>query len=125
MLSCARWHAHAFSGRPTAIHLFSPQLPALGWTQSWLAEQKTSATNDPIFDELLEWSDTDDAVAAVSRRLRDVEVTPEVVAGNMRLGAVEADRLNDPVEVSLMVSTLAKTYATTVGALQVPYFDAV
>lgn len=125
VLSCARWHNHAFSGRPTAIHLFSPQLPALGWTQSWLAEQKTSSPTDPIFDELLGWSNTTDAAAAVSGRLQAVDMTAEVVAGNVRLGAMEADRLNDPVEVSLMVSMLASTYVTTVGALQVPYFDAV
>ena len=125
VLSCARWHNHAFSGRPSAIHLFSPQLPALGWTQAWLAEQKTSSPNDPIFDELAEWSNTNDAAAAIGSRLQSVDVAPEVVAGNMRLGALEAGRLEHAAEVSSIVSQLARSYVSTVGALQVPYFDAV
>lgn len=125
MLSCYRWHNHAFSGRPTAIHLFSSQLPALGWAQSWLAEQKTTKPADPLFDELAGWSNKGDAADAIARWLPDRPFESELVAGNLRLGTVEAGRLHDPAEVAVLVSQLAKAYLTGNDTLQIPYFDAV
>ncbi|MCV7421387.1 BrxE family protein [Mycobacterium yunnanensis] len=125
MLSCARWHGHAFSGRPSAIHLYSPHLPALGWANAWLAEQKTTVPVDPLFDELANWTDKGSAASSIDRWLP--EGTPEVepVAGNLRLGFVDVRSLQDPAEASALVQQLAKCYVATPSPLQIPYFDAV
>jgi len=125
MLSCARWHSHAFSGRPSAIHLYSPHLPALGWANAWLAEQKTTIPVDPLFDELANWTDKDDAAAAIDQWLPDNTPKIEVVAGNLRLGTIEVGSLEDPATASAVVATLAKCYFPSANPLQIPYFDAV
>lgn len=125
VLSCARWHNHAFSGRRTAIHLFSPHLPALGWAHSWLAEQKTTDPVDALFDELAGWSSRADAAAAIEPWLTDQANKSELVAGNLRLGTVEQGRLRDPAEVSDLVAQLAAGYLASSDTLQIPYFDAV
>ena len=56
IMTARRWHDVALSGRGTALHLFSDGLPYLGWVQSWLAEQKTAAPPDDLFDELMAWT---------------------------------------------------------------------
>jgi hypothetical protein len=125
ILSCARWHNHAFSGRPSAIHLYSPHLPALGWAHAWLAEQKTTVPIDPLFDELVSWTDVGDATKAIDQWLPESAAEAEVVAGNLCLGTVNAHSLRDPAEASAVVEQLAKHYVPTANALQIPYFDAV
>lgn len=125
MLSCGRWHSHAFSGRASAVHLYSPHLPALGWANAWLAEQKTTVPADPIFDELANWTDKGDAAVAIDQWLPDDTPEVEVVAGNLRLGTVDAGSLRDPATASALVGQLAKCYMTTTSPLQIPYFDAV
>lgn len=125
MLSCARWHTHAFSGRPSAIHLYSPHLPALGWANAWLAEQKTTVPVDPLFDELANWTDKGDAAKSIDRWLPESTPEVELVAGNLRLGSVDISSLQDPALSSTLVGQLAKCYVTTPSPLQIPYFDAV
>lgn len=125
ILSCARWHSHAFSGRPTAIHLFSPHLPALGWAYAWLAEQKTTLPVDPLFDELVSWADIGDAATAIDHWLPKSAPEAEVVAGNLRLGTVDLHSLQDPAAASAVVEQLAKHYVATANPLQIPYFDAI
>ncbi len=124
ILSCARWHNHAFSGRPSAIHLYSPHLPALGWTYAWLAEQKTTIPSDPLFDELVGWTNLDAAANAIGQWLPPSASDAEEVAGNRRLGAIDGNALHDPATASALVAQLAKHYVPTASPLQIPYFDA-
>ncbi len=63
LLSAERRHRQVLP-RASAVHLFSPHLPYLGWAQADLAEQK-SAGPCPLLDELSAWSTVEEAVAAL------------------------------------------------------------
>ncbi|MBP2454129.1 hypothetical protein JOF57_004042 [Mycolicibacterium lutetiense] len=80
---------------------------------------------DPLFDELANWTDKDNAVMSIDSWLRGSTPDVELVAGNLRLGTVDVRSLQDPAETSALVQQLAKCYVTTPSPLQIPYFDAV
>lgn len=63
LLSAERRHRQLLP-RASAVHLFSPHLPYLGWAQADLAEQK-SAGPSALLDELSAWSTAEEAVAAL------------------------------------------------------------
>ena len=63
LLSAERRHRQLLP-RASAVHLFSPHLPCLGWAQADLAEQK-SAGPSSLLDELSAWSTVEEAVAAL------------------------------------------------------------
>ncbi|MGH9155784.1 MAG: BrxE family protein [Acidimicrobiales bacterium] len=67
LLSAERRHRQLLA-RANAIHLFSPNLPYLGWAQAELAEMK-SAGPSGLLDELASWSSVEQAVTALRSSL--------------------------------------------------------
>lgn len=63
LLSATRRHRQLLP-RTNAVHLFSPHLPYLGWTQAYLAELKSTGPS-ALLDELSTWVTVEAAVAAL------------------------------------------------------------
>lgn len=63
LLSATRRHRQILP-RPKAVHLFSPHLPYLGWTQAYLAELKSTGPS-ALIDELSTRVTVEAAVAAL------------------------------------------------------------
>lgn len=76
VLSARRRHEDALSGRASALHLFSDELPFRRWASAWLAEQKTAADVDDLFEELASW---DDDAASFARGREEVPAEASVV----------------------------------------------
>lgn len=117
LLSAARRH-HQILPRPTAVHLFSPHLPFIGWTSAYLAELKTVGTSD-LLDELRTWTSTDLATGAVQAwraALGPLE---------RRVDPVTPDDLADPLVTTALLGQFVDSYLTMSGDLSVPYVDLV
>jgi hypothetical protein len=119
--SAARRHKDAMSGRRTALHLFSDELPFRRWATSWLAEQKTAPDVSGLFDELAGW-DLGTARATITA-WAGRPPQHEVVAGGLRLGVMTRAGIEDPETVVAAASLLAASYVSVEGSFRVPYFD--
>lgn len=78
LLSAERRHRQLLP-RASAVHMFSPHVPYLGWAQADLAEQK-SAGPSPFLDELSAWSTVEEAVAALRALLSAGTAKPAQLA---------------------------------------------
>lgn len=120
VVSAARLHDEALA-RPTALHLFSDQLPFRRQAQAWLAEAKTGDRAD-FLDRLEDWT-PETALSELEIWTEAVRPSPERVAGGLRLGAIRADDLNDPDPG--IATALASGYLDQGQTLHPPYLDAV
>ena len=121
LLSARRRHDDALSGRSTALHLFSDELPFRRRASAWLSEQKTASALDPLFDELAAWD-----VAAAVGALREQAGQPEAgeaIADGLRLGRVREADLDDESEMASVARRLAAAYTEMDGIFRAPYFD--
>jgi hypothetical protein len=112
----------ATSGRPTALHFFSDELPFRGWAKSWLAEQKTAPEVSSLFDVLEAWD-----LAAAYAAIRDwagPAPLSEVVGDGLRLGGLTHAEVEGTPDLLLPIArALAASYVGLNGTFRVPYFD--
>ncbi len=115
LLSASRRHQQILA-RPTAIHLFSPHLPFVGWTIAYLAELKTVGTSE-LLEELSSWTSTELAT--------DVVRTWRAALGPLehRVDPVTPDDLADPLVTTALLGQFVDQYLTMSGELSVPYVD--
>lgn len=121
LLSARRRHSDALSGRATALHLFSDELPFRRWASAWLSEQKTTSAVAPLFDDLAGW-DIPTAVAS----LREQAGPPgagEAIADGLRLGQVRRSDLADESGLAVLARSLASAYSELGDVFRAPYFD--
>jgi hypothetical protein len=107
-------------GRPTALHLFSDELPFRRLATAWLAEGKTGGDTSRI-DELVSWT-TDTAVAAL-RASTGEPPTGEIVGPALLLGRLAQGELEDPDTLVSAAKRLAAGYLDQSQELRPPYFD--
>lgn len=117
VLSATRRHRQILP-RETAVHLFSPYLPFVGWTRAYLAEQKTTGEST-IIDELLGWTTSDTARSQLRALFEDFEHPAHDGA------SVSAAELQDPAVTTGLFIRFTESYITQLGELSVPYVDLV
>ena len=123
VLSARRRHEDALSGRASALHLFSDELPFRRWASAWLAEQKTAGDIDDLFTELASWDD-----GAASRRIGEWAGEPEageVLGDGLLLGRVVTPESGDEVALASLARRLAGAYLGLDGTFRAPYLDSV
>ncbi|MCY3861727.1 MAG: BrxE family protein [bacterium] len=121
VLSARRRHAQALSGRRTALHLFSDELPFNRWAAAWLAEQKTAPEVDPLFGELASWD-----LAVAGTRLSEwagVDVVGEPIGDGLLLGRLSRPDLEDEFARTSVAARLSAAYAGMEDPFKAPYFD--
>ena len=121
LLSAGRRHDDALSGRTTALHLFSDELPFRRWASAWLSEQKTTSTVAPLFDDLAGWD-----LAAATRSLREQAGEPgagEAIGAGLRLGQVRRTDLEDESGLAFLARHLTSAYTELGDVFRAPYFD--
>jgi hypothetical protein len=123
VLSATVRHEEVF-GRPTALHLFSDQLPAKAWAISWLREHKVAGSVDGFLARLRGWNR--------EAALRDIAewagVRPpkgDVLAEGRKLGVVSEEELKALERVDAVIRLLAAAYSDQPEAFRFPYFDLV
>lgn len=121
LVSAQRRHDDALTGRRTALHLFSDELPFRRWASSWLAEQKTAAEPSRLFDDLSYW-DLERARAVIGEWAGDAP-RAEVVGDGLRLGQLSSVELADPDDLSSLARQLAAAYPAIGQPFRAPYFD--
>jgi hypothetical protein len=108
--------------RPSAVHLFSDQLPFKRLATHWLGEQKLVKELDPLVTQLEAWNRT-----SALRQLSEwaaVEASPgEVVGSGRRLEALSRKDLTRPDRLEKVARLLAACYARLDNPLRFPYFD--
>ncbi len=107
-------------GRPTALHLFSDELPFRRIASAWLAEQKTGGDGSRI-DEFANWT-TDSAVVSL-RAWTNVDSAGEIVGSGLLLGRLTTAELDDPTTLVSVAKQLAAAYLDQSAEFRAPYFD--
>lgn len=107
-------------GRPTALHLFSDELPFRRLANAWLAEQKTGGDTSRI-DAFASWT-TEMAVESL-RAWAGTSVAGEVVGSGLLLGRFTSGELGDPGILASIAKQLAAAYLEESGDFRAPYFD--
>lgn len=123
VLSAQRRHEDALSGRASALHLFSDELPFRRWTSAWLAEQKTATEVDHLLTELEGWDE-----GTARRRLREWAGEPEpgeVLGDGLLLGRAARPDSGDEEASTTLARRLAAAYLSLNGEFRAPYFDSV
>lgn len=120
VVSAGRRHDNALSGRRTALHLFSHELPFRRWTAAWLSEQKTAATPDPIFDVLASW-DVRTARATLVNWAGEAR-RGKVMGDGLLIGELPKQEIHNKVDPAV-ARQLAATYLAIDGQFRAPYFD--
>jgi hypothetical protein len=123
MTSAARRHDGMFSGRDSALHLFSGHLPFRRLASAWLAEQKTRRVPDPLFDRLGSLC-PQDAIQHL-RALAGPGPLGKVRGAGLWLGEAGPAQLVDGVSTCELGQVLAASYATVRDPFLAPYFDLV
>jgi hypothetical protein len=122
LAAAARMH-NDLLGRPTALHLFSDQLPFRRWAAGWLAEQKTSETTDPLLSVLEGWTAETAAETLRSWAGQGKARGGEPLGEGLLVGRMTAIELADPLALQRTAQILAAAYLDRTGPLQPPYFD--
>lgn len=115
LLSAARRH-HQILPRTTAVHMFSPHLPFIGWSRAYLAELKSVGTSE-LLEELRTWTSIELATDALRAWRGPVE--PMAVGVDI----VTRDGLTDPSVTTALLGHFVDGYLTQSGELSVPYVD--
>lgn len=119
-ITSAKRRQEEMLGRPTALHLFSDELPFRRLASAWLAEQKTSGDISRI-DGFAIWT-TETAVEAL-RAWTGKSAVGEVVGSGLLLGRFTGAELGDPATLASIAKQLAAAYLDQSGDLRAPYFD--
>lgn len=117
--SAKRRHEDAL-GRPSALHLFSDELPFRRLASAWLAEQKTGGDPSRV-DELANW--TTETAEESLREWAGAPSTSEVVGSGLLLGRLSADDIQDPETLISVAKRLAAGYVDQAEDFRAPYFD--
>jgi hypothetical protein len=107
-------------GRPTALHLFSDELPLRRLASAWLAEQKTDGDTSRI-DAFASWT-TETAVDALRART-GTSAAGEVIGPGLLLGRLMAAELGDSATLASIAKQLAAAYLDQSDDFRAPYFD--
>jgi hypothetical protein len=108
-------------GRPTALHLFSDELPFRRLASAWLAEQKTGGDTSRI-ESFASWT-TQTAVDSLRSWTAASDGTGEVVGSGLLLGRLSGAELDDPGTLASIAKQLAAAYLDQSSDLRAPYFD--
>ena len=119
VLSAARRHDYIL-GRPTALHLFSDQLPFRRLAGAWLAEGKTDGSA-PLLDRLQDWT-VEQAIEDLRGWTQGATPTGEPVGDGLLLGKLGPDELDGEQTIGL-ARLLAAAYLDQDATLRPPYFD--
>lgn len=119
-ITSAKRRQEEMLGRPTALHLFSDELPFRRLASAWLAEQKTGGDTSRI-DSFADWT-TETAVDSL-RSWTDTSVAGEVVGSGLRLGRFTGAELGDPATLASIAKQLAAAYLDQSGDFRAPYFE--
>ena len=107
-------------GRPTALHLFSDELPFRRLATAWLAEQKTGGDTSRI-ERFAGWT-TETAVDSL-RSWTGTSTAGEVVGSGLLLGRLTDVELGDPATLAAIAKQLTAAYLDQSGDFRAPYFD--
>lgn len=116
VLSAKRRHEQLLR-RDTALHLFSPLLPFLGWTNAYLAERKTEPRLDFV-DQLLV-SGVDDVRAQLRGWVTAIGVDAH---GGLPISAADLRDLGVATQIMVL---LAGQYLELEGEFTPPFMDLV
>jgi hypothetical protein len=119
-ITSAKRRQEEMLGRPTALHLFSDELPFRRLANAWLAEQKTGGDTSRI-DSFANWT-TETAVESL-RSWTGTSVAGEVVGSGLLLGRFNGAELGDPATLASIAQQLATAYLDQSGDFRAPYFD--
>jgi len=126
IVSAARRHDDLLA-RPSALHLFSDQLPFRRMASAWLAELKTSCDH-PFLDFLSRW-DLETALADLRLLVHDTLPQGEPVGPGLLLGKLSSSDTpalsTDPVHSLRVAQALGGAYLQQQRDLHPPYFDLV
>ena len=106
--------------RPTALHLFSDELPFRRIASAWLAELKTGGDAVRI-DSLATWT-TETAVASL-QSWAGTNLTGEVMGSGLLLGRLNRPELRDSDTLMSVAKQLVTGYVDQLGDFRAPYFD--
>ena len=123
IISATRRH-EAILGRPTAVHLFSDQLPFRRRAVAWLAETKTGAA-EASYLEHLEELDTDGVIEHLRGQVTIPLTSAEPTGPGLLLGKLNESELNDEATLSSVLQLLVAAYLDQSESLRPPYFDLV
>jgi hypothetical protein len=123
ILSAVRRHDEILE-RPTALHLFSDQLPFRRSATAWLAEVKSGMESDLIQD--LASLNLDTLVDRIKTLAADARPhKPKVVASALHLGNLKSEDLKDESALGAAAKKLAYAYIDQNSDFRPPYFDLV
>ena len=120
--SAARRH-HDVLRRPSALHLFSDQLPFRRLATDWLAGQKLEPRHGALVESLRQWT-PEVASAELRTWAGDLPAGAEPIGDGLRLGWVDVGDLDDPARLGALAHQLAAGYLESdQRQLRIPYVD--
>jgi hypothetical protein len=119
-ITSAKRRQEEMLGRPTALHLFSDELPFRRLANAWLAEQKTGGDTSRI-DSFANW--TTEAAIDSLRSWTGSTSAGEVVGSGLLLGRLSEAELCDAAALASIAKQLAAAYLDQSGDFRAPYFD--
>lgn len=121
VLSAATRHDEVLK-RPSALHLFSDELPAKRWALSWIREHKVEADPNGLVERLRGW-DLEAARRDLSAWSAVTAPVAEDLGQSRRLGVISRKALEDPVQFDAVARTLTAGYLGQGPDLRFPYYD--
>jgi hypothetical protein len=117
--SAKRRHEEVLA-RPTALHLFSDQLPFRRLASAWLAEGKTGGDPSRI-EEFAGWT-TQRATDSLRAWTGMPPAVGEIVGSGLLLGRLTSSELHDAATLVSVARQLAAAYLD-LDEFRAPYFD--
>jgi hypothetical protein len=107
--------------RPSAVHLFSDQLPFKRLAIHWLGEQKLARQPDPLVKALAAW--TKDRACRELAEWAGGPPKGELVGPGRRLGALSQKEIGQPDQLERVARALAGCYPGESNVVRLPYYD--